>query len=92
MLAHPSFFETEQSLGIPTLMSGFGGDEVTTSFADVAAIDARRSGLCGDAGRLVFGAIHVVGRTDSPDHLAVANTAVDDLAGPSICPVTRLTE
>lgn len=34
MLAHPSFFELGQSLGIRTLMSGFGGDEIVTSFAD----------------------------------------------------------
>ncbi|MEM8725859.1 MAG: asparagine synthase-related protein [Pseudomonadota bacterium] len=33
MLIHPSFFETGKELGIRTMFSGFGGDEVVTSYA-----------------------------------------------------------
>lgn len=33
MICHPSFFEQSQSLGIRTMFSGYGGDEVVTSDA-----------------------------------------------------------
>ncbi len=44
MLAHPSFFEMGQSLGIRTLMSGYGGDEVVTSFADGLSVELHARG------------------------------------------------
>lgn len=33
MLAHPAFFEIGQHVGMRTLLSGFGGDEIVTSYA-----------------------------------------------------------
>ncbi|MFZ1741667.1 MAG: asparagine synthase-related protein [Pontixanthobacter sp.] len=45
MLYQPSFFEQGQSLGIRTLFSGYGGDEVVTSFASflVSELLARKA-------------------------------------------------